>query len=107
MLLCVCIGPERRHAQASLSASVQATTKPSLQLVLQKYRPLCVPSLLLQETLCSMAFADRASRAALGTESAQEVTTGDGLGGLWLRSTGKLQSLAFVLSELVICSRGS
>eukprot|EP00439_Symbiodinium_sp_Y106_P037808 s2018_g4.t1 len=40
VLLCVCIGPERRHAQ---------------------------------ETLCSMAFADRASRAALGTESAQEV----------------------------------
>ena len=36
-----------------------------------------------------MAFADRASRAALGTESAQEVTTGDGLGGLCLRSTGK------------------
>ena len=29
-----------------------------------------------------MAFADRASRAALGTESAQEVTAG--LRGLWL-----------------------
>ena len=32
-----------------------------------------VESHLQQETLCSMAFADRASRATLGAESAQEV----------------------------------
>lgn len=32
-----------------------------------------VAILLKQETLCSMAFADRASRATLGAESAQEV----------------------------------
>eukprot|EP00434_Breviolum_minutum_P010769 symbB.v1.2.009499.t1/scaffold590.1/size183855/11 len=46
VLLCVCISPERRHAQ---------------------------------ETLCSMAFADRASRATLGAESAQEVQRGQAL----------------------------
>ncbi|CAK9115773.1 unnamed protein product [Durusdinium trenchii] len=46
VLLCVCISPERRHAQ---------------------------------ETLCSMAFADRASRATLGAESAQEVQRGEAL----------------------------
>ncbi|CAJ1425091.1 unnamed protein product [Effrenium voratum] len=46
VLLCICISPERRHAQ---------------------------------ETLCSMAFADRASRATLGAESAQEVQRGQAL----------------------------
>eukprot|EP00931_Biecheleriopsis_adriatica_P117745 TRINITY_DN93231_c0_g1_i1.p1 TRINITY_DN93231_c0_g1~~TRINITY_DN93231_c0_g1_i1.p1 ORF type:complete len:1347 (-),score=246.20 TRINITY_DN93231_c0_g1_i1:47-4087(-) len=47
VLLCVCVSPERRHAQ---------------------------------ETLCSLAFADRASRAVLGAESAQEVQRSQALG---------------------------